>query len=80
VSKPRAKSHKPRAKRRNTFTSRTARAAGSVSSPAKARASRENGDLGGRPKGSGNPAIQRIMRERGVSRQRAWVIWKDRQE
>jgi hypothetical protein len=77
--KLRAKSQKPTKAKRNRFTSRTAREAGSVSSPAKARAVRENGELGGRPEGSGNPAIKRIMRERGVSRQRAWVIWKARQ-
>jgi hypothetical protein len=49
--------------------------AGSVTSKRKARAARKNGQSGGRP---GNPAIKRIMRERGVSRQYAWKIWKDK--
>lgn len=68
-----------------------ARKAGSVTSDAKAescrenasvitprtiRASRKNGKLGGRP---GNPKIKQIMEERGVSRQRAWQIWKDKE-
>jgi hypothetical protein len=55
------------------------RKAGSVSSPAKAAAVRENGKLGaahgikgGRP---ANPEIKRIMDERGCSRQRAHVIF-----
>jgi hypothetical protein len=51
--------------------------AGSVTSPRKKRTSRANGKQGGRP---GNPAIKRIMRQRGVTRQRAWVIWKEQQD
>lgn len=49
------------------------RAAGSVTSSRKAKASRKNGMLGGRP---GNPEIRRIMQQRGVSRQRAHQILK----
>lgn len=50
--------------------------AGSVTSKAKTRTSKENGKQGGRP---GNPAIKRIMKQRGVSRQRAWVIFQKSQ-
>ncbi len=50
-------------------------AAGSVTSASKARAARKNGKLGGRP---GNPEIKRIQKQLGVTRQRAWVIWKQR--
>jgi hypothetical protein len=50
---------------------------GSASTSAKRRAARENAQLGGRP---GNPQIRRIMEERGVTRQRAWQIWKAKQK
>jgi hypothetical protein len=46
---------------------------GSIKTPAKAKASRKNGKLGGRPK---NPAIKRIMREHKCSRQYAYQILK----
>ncbi|HWF03561.1 MAG TPA: hypothetical protein VHA06_07740 [Candidatus Angelobacter sp.] len=48
---------------------------GSVSSPRKTRAAKKNGQKGGRP---GNPEIKRIMQERGISRQRAWVIYRSK--
>lgn len=49
---------------------------GSATSSAKRRTARQNAKLGGRP---GNPEIKRIMQQRGVSRQRAWQIWKSQQ-
>lgn len=52
---------------------KAARAGGRSTSRAKGRAVRENGKRGGRP---GNPAIKRIMRERGVTRQAAWKIFR----
>jgi hypothetical protein len=48
-----------------------ARNAGSVSSPAKADAVRENGKLGGRPR---NPEIAKIMAERGCTRAMASLV------
>jgi hypothetical protein len=45
--------------------------AGQVRSKAKARTSRRNGQLGGRPR---NPEIARIMAERGCTRQMAWMV------
>jgi hypothetical protein len=45
--------------------------AGSICSAAKTAAARENGKRGGRP---ANPEIQRIMVERGCTRQRAHQI------
>lgn len=55
------------------------RAGGAASTPAKRRTARANGEQGGRPR-NGNPAIKRIMRDRGVSRQRAWVIFRSKQK
>jgi hypothetical protein len=49
---------------------------GSIKTPKKARASRENGKKGGRPH---NPKIQRIMEKQGCSRQRAYRILKERE-
>jgi len=49
------------------------RRAGQASSRAKARAARRNGRKGGRP---ADPRVRQIMRQRGVSRQRAWQILK----
>lgn len=55
----------------STIRAAAGRKGGSVTSRAKVRAARNNGKRGGRP---ANPAIKRIMRERGVSRQRAHQI------
>lgn len=77
-----AKSQKPKAKSRKKYSYpittavRDQRsAAGSVTSRKKARASRENAKKGGRP---GNPEIARIMREKGVTRQRAHQILNEK--
>lgn len=48
-----------KAMKEEKIRSNAARALGSIKSPKKAASSRENGKLGGRPKGTGVPAIQR---------------------
>jgi hypothetical protein len=53
-----------------------ARALGAITSAAKKKSSAINGRLGGRPPGPDAEAVKALVRERGLTRQRAYQIVK----